>query len=309
MSTVLEVDSGLDLYVLLYPSFAFPLFDVTKDKLVKKYGVCRGLIVRKREGSRVEIIHDNRLCMIYAEEVLGLWFKPSTTSQVSRRYRDLVERLLEIYEWFGIATSSQDDVELFSSMFLSQNTDFHRNVVKWLNNIFGKYGAVDKIAEIDVKEIARNIGSSYQVIRLREALRRYLELREMIKEYEIERSKRYLMSIEYVGPKIFNSYALFVKKSPWHAPIDKNFISFLKKFDITRELVAEMPKKSLCLNYDCFNCPMGKRCTYRRVRDAFGQLSGWLQTLAYAHNGLVCRHKLCMICHLRPLCTKPRNRG
>lgn len=298
---VFEVDPRLDLYMLIYPSFIFPLVDVSKDRIVKRWGVCKGLAIYK-DGAKLIVEHKDAFCINYAKEILGLWSIPYITSVTNGKGVELVKVLINRYGWFGIATSSLDDVELFSAIFLSQNTDFHVNVVRWLQRCFKLYGSVEKILNIDEDRLAKDIGTSYQVLKLAQALKVYLSYRDRILKSDAEEAKRYLLQIKGVGPKICNAYILYVKKNTLYAPIDKNLIDFLSKFDSTLDIVADLPRKNMCLKYYCNMCPRKARCTYYIFRERFKELSGWMQTMAYVHNKLFCRHRLCKSCSLKFLC-------
>lgn len=303
---VLEVDPNLDLYILFYPSFMYPLLYISSDKVIKRWGICRGLTIHKN-GSKLMLMHEDKMCLEYAEEILGLWSIPRSTTMVTRRYRDFIETLIDGYKWFGIATSSLDDVELFSSIFLSQNTDFHKNVVRWVQTALRLYGSISGILNLDHKDVVKSIGGSYQVLRLVQALKEYIKYRDEIRQSSIDTVKNYLLRIKGVGPKVFNAYVMYVKKSTLYAPIDKNLIAFLSRFNIVSEIVVDLPRKSICIKYTCNTCPANSNCTYYRFREAFKDLSGWIQAVAYVHNKLMCRYRRCENCFLKSICKTYRD--
>lgn len=298
---VIEVNPKLSLRTLFYPSFLLPLIEVRDHKAIKLWGVCKGLTILK-EGSRLIVEHEDRECLEYVDEILGFWSIPSMFSAIDERYKEFVEALASMYSWFGIATSSRDDLEIFSSIFLSQNTDFHTNVVRWMKKILEKFGSVEALLNLDTDKISMYVGRSYQVLNLPQILRTYVVYREVILRSDVEEAKGYILKMRGVGPKIFHAYAVFVKKSTSYAPIDKNLVSFLSRFSVTSTIVAGMPKKDKCIKYVCDLCPINLSCTHHRLRRVFGKLSAWIQTVAYVHNKLMCRHKLCRECSLKPLC-------
>lgn len=298
---VVEIDPRLDLKTLFYPSFVLPLIEVQDYTAVKLWGICRGLKIFK-EGSRLVIEHSDKVCLDYADEVLGFWSIPRTFSVIDKGYREFAEALASMYSWLGIATSSRDDIEVFTSIFLSQNTDFHKNVVKWMRRILEKFGSVEATLDLGIDRISRDIGKSYQVLSLSQALRTYLTFRYSILQSSVEEAKKYLLKTRGIGPKTFYAYAVFVKKSTAYAPIDKNLVHFLNRFYTTSGIVSGLPRKDRCISYVCELCPTRYSCTHYRFRRVFGELSAWVQTVAYVHNKLMCRPGLCRGCSLKLLC-------
>ncbi|MEM4513620.1 MAG: hypothetical protein QXZ41_03845 [Ignisphaera sp.] len=298
---VIEVDPKFNLYILFYPSFILPMVEVQENKVIKLWGICKELVVSKKE-SKLVVKHEDKMCLDYADEILGFWSIPAKLGIIEKKYREFVEVLMTEYSWFGIATSSLDDIEIFSSIFMSQNTDFHINVVKWIRNIMEKYGSVEAIGSLKTLNIVKNVSSSYQVINFVHALKEYLKYRELILKKNPEEVILYMQKIKGVGPKVSHAYLVFVRKLTIYAPIDRNFISFLRKFEATFNLIANVPKKHYCINYSCGVCPINTNCTYYRVRNAFNAFTAWIQSIAYVHNKIMCKHKFCNKCFLKKLC-------
>lgn len=298
---VIKIDPRLNLSMLFYPSFILPMFEVRGDKAIKLWGACRGLTISK-EDSKLAIKHDDRLCLDYVDEILGFWSTPNRLDVIENKYREFLELLVSGYSWFGIATSPLDDIEIFSSIFLSQNTDFHVNVVKWVRNIMEKYGSIEVLTNLKTADIVKHIGGSYQILNLVHALKQYLTYRNHLLEKNPEEVITYMLKIKGVGPKVSHAYLVFVRKSTIYAPIDRNLVSFLRNFDVTFDLVADVPKKGYCIKYSCVTCPINIGCTYYRVRNAFKAFAAWVQTVAYVHNKLMCKPKSCYRCFLNKLC-------
>ncbi len=294
---IVRVEEIFDLEKLFYPSFILPMIDVYRDRAIKIYGYCSGLKIKKY-GSSLEIVHDDIACLDYAEEVLGLWIKPEEyVTHVVRRYREFVDRLIDMYGWLGIATSSRDDVELFTSIFLSRATDFHRNTIRWVR----KFLMLPRDNSISI--YVEDIGKSFQLKQLPTSLKEYYRVRALvIMEVDVYSVRKTLLSINYVGPKIADAYILFIKKDQTFAPIDRNLREFLGRFYQTRELLCHDPRKNLCIKYTCDSCPFRGKCTSYLYRNAFKSLSGWIQNIAYIHNKLYCLKKICSSCLLRDMC-------
>lgn len=299
----IDIPPGFNFEILFYPSFILPLLNVSKTKVKKIWGFCSELSM-EISGNKIILVHSNSECIDYAEEILGLWSTPLRIKpDISKEYREFVDMLIESYEWLGIATSSRDDLEIFTSIFLSKNTDFHVNVVKWVRNILEKYGCMEFLLHINEENVLKSIGRSYQIREFINVLRKYAEFRKILLfQNDISTIKRILLNIKGVGPKIVNAYMLFIKKHTYSAPVDRNLINFLKKFEATYNIISELPKKNLCVKYLCSSCPIKSRCTYYRFVENFKSLSGWIQTVAYLHNKMLCNKKFCDKCNLKNLC-------
>lgn len=305
------VTERIDLVKLLYPSFIFPLVEINAETevLFKRWGYCKNLKA-KREGSNIMVTHEQTACLQYADEVLGLWFNINKYRRnVSKSYRELIDKLVEMHGELGIATSPNDDVEIFSSIFLSRTTDFHRNTDRWLRCILSEYEDLNRILDLDSYSYIFNyVSNSFQVKQWVAVLKDYFEVRNTIRySTDAHKVKSSLLRIRFVGPKIAYAYILFVVKDASYAPIDRNFIKFLGKIVSTRTLIGMVPRKELCMMYVCEQCKHREECTLYRVRNAFGHMSGWLQTIAYLHTKTLCSVKRCDICKLRETCLSHLN--
>lgn len=303
---IINVNRKIDLNKLLYPSFILPLIEMNTitNELFKRWGYCKNLKIRKDNGNIV-IVHEEKRCIEYADEILGLWFDiDKHRKDVGKNYQELIEGMIEMHGEIGIATSSNDDVEIFSSIFLSRATDFHRNTVRWLRNALSMFEDLNRIPYLDnLDSILTSVGNSFQIKQWITVLRDYLNLRNAIRcEIDIQNIKSRLLRMKFVGPKVAYAYILFILKNTSYAPIDRNFLEFLKRFSVTRPLIGAVPQKRLCMVYTCEHCTYKKVCTLYRVRDAFSRMSGWLQTMAYLHVKTLCNAKGCNICRLRDQC-------
>ncbi len=285
---------------MLYPSFALPLLEVSAEHVRKIYGYCRGLEVRL-EDSGLVALHSDPKCIEYAKLVVGTWFDPwKHLNEVDEALRDVVEKLLDAYGWMGIATSPRDDVELFASIVLSRNTDYHTNVVRWMRRIL-EIG-IGRFLEMGSDEVSKIVGRSYQIHQLREVLRNYLAIRDKLLQSGSLTVRRAIMEMKFLGPKTADAYLLFVKLDTSYAPIDRNLQTFVRMLGLENVLGNEVPTKQICLKYlDCDSCPH-ESCLLKGLRRYLGRMSGWFQTVAYVHAKIFCREKRCYECSLRSLC-------
>ncbi len=300
----LELEQPINLLDLYYPSFALPLVDVGASKLVKLWGYCSELLIEV-EGSRARVFHEDRACLDYAEILLGRWLEldEALRDVATGSLRRIVEEVATIYGWLGVATSPRDDVELFASIYMSRNTDYHRNVIRWMRSILRLYGTSMHVAEVPIEELEQRVGSSYQVTQLPTAIRAYLAGREIALGSSAWEARRALMSIPFAGPKVADAFMLFVRLDPRYPPIDTNFTAFIRVLGLEKLLGDRPPEKRLCLRYTCSTCPAASRCLSNLSRRKLGRAAGWLQTVAYVHVRRFCRTRSCNRCPLRHLCT------
>ena len=302
---ILKVSRYIDLETLLFPSFALPLFTRDNNVYIKRWGACSGLKIWI-ENNEVYIEHDSTQCIDYAlNYVLGRWCSFETLSCSygirDERFSYVLSSLKELYPYMGVSTSPLDDIALFVSIFLSRNTDFHVNVVKWMNRMFMLCGDDwDCIVRI-LRERPTSIGSSYQIKQLAEVLPQYLELRDVVLASDSDTVKRELLKLKYVGPKVAFAYILFVKLDSRYAPLDVNFLTFLRQLRLVPEDCI-LPKKELCIRYSCDDCPSNNRCLEYIVRQYVERFAGLLQTIVYVHVKKLCKRKMCYLCPLKGVC-------
>jgi len=290
--------------LLIEPSFAYPMFYAERRALFKKWGFCRGLVMRFYENY-VIVEHDREVCLRYAELMLdvGKGADPEAVASSGGALGELCRRLFEVYRGFTVFSSPMDDVAMFASMFLSRNTDFHKNTSRWVRALLRAFNDVMELAsrcmEPEIQVLA--MSTSYQLRDLPQAIHDYLFLRhELLAEVNPWRVRRALLRIKGVGPKIADAYLLFIKRERSSVPADRNLARFLQRFGISG---LRFPTKHYCARYRCDECPVRNECLRWFVHRELGEWAGLFQTLAYLHVDLYCNIGSCNACPLRDLCT------
>lgn len=290
----LEVEGLYDVELTLFPSFNYALVRRYNGWYVFRCGSLDGAAFRADSG-RLRFIG---MSPEIALEASGLWFNPEEErGSIGRGYRWLVDRLLEAYGGVRLSINTVDRHLVLAQAYLSRNTDYHVNVVRWTRFL------CECGFDNTCLEEARRRYRSYQLYGLDLVLREFEAVRS---SGEAEVLKR-LLSLKGVGPKIVTAFLLFSsKRGKVYAPPDKNFVKLLRRLGVAGDLST--PNKELCTSYlasGCEGCPRRERCVTGFASRAFGELAGWVQTVFYVHSKLLCRRRSCRSCVLRDACYGP----
>jgi endonuclease III-like uncharacterized protein len=240
------------LRLTLYPSITLALLD---SNYVKVFGTRKG--VRAPDD-------------LYLS---GRWLSPwRYANDADGELRDVVHELLALYgDCVGISISPGDEDLLFVVAFLTQNTNYHANVLRWARALFSASERLEEIAEL-----APRVGRSYQLQRLPAAVEDYLRLGR-------PRDRRELLRVRGVGPKVADLFLLFTGDTT-AAPVDKHFARVAPRLG----LAGRQPSAQHCRRHSCGECPLSSSCLGGLARSRLGRLAGWVQTLAYlADRGLI----------------------
>jgi hypothetical protein len=231
----------------LYPSLVLTLVERRGGLFIKAFGARRGADVGEDP------------------ELSGRWFSPwRYVGDVDPRLEDGVRALLDIYgDCLGLAISPSDRDLLFVAAFLTQNTQYHTNVLRWTRALFSRTEDLRAMAEE-----APRVGGSYQLKRLPAAIRAYLELRP--------RDRQGLLQVPGVGPKTADLLLLFTGDVA-AAPVDKHFLRVAPRIGLS----GEPPRAELCRRFNCGTCPLANRCLRAIAERRLGRLAGWVQTASY----------------------------
>ncbi len=307
---LVEGREKIDFFKLFYPSFLLPLVSISGCgfEVVKEYGYCRGtkLFI---EGDKLYVLSNLSECVGYSQYLSGSWFNVRNhLSNVSENFRNVVEGMLTLYGDLGIPTSPLDELELFTTIILSRNTDYHRNTVGWVKKLLKTFPHINSLTNVEPDLLATEISNSYQVRELPEILDCYLRLRNSLRGSP--ENSRVLLRCPGVGPKTLYAYILFVKLDPRYAPIDTNLISLLNRLKNLREAISKLrpPIKEYCLKHVCDSCPKNNACIEAFLKKELGHVNGWFQTIAFLHNKTYCAKKKCAACPLHRECLTTQTR-
>lgn len=233
------------LRLTLYPSLTLALLD---ERYVKIFGVRKGVAA-----------HDDYY-------ISGRWYNPwRYINDAEGKTRDIVHQLVERYGGcVSISISPGDEDLLFVVAFLTQNTDYHGNVLRWTRRLFQRSEDLRRIAQL-----APSVGRSYQLQRLPQAIQDFTALGK-------PRARDELLKIRGVGPKVADLYLLYTG-DPTSAPVDKHFMRTAPKLGLS----GEAPRAELCRRYTCERCPLSARCLRAEATRRLGRLAGWAQTISY----------------------------
>jgi len=265
---------GVNYALSLYFSYLLPLFDVkvvgNSLLFTKIYGVCRGLRCEWK-GSVAECAVPGNCSEESYSEILGL-----RSRAVVEKFYDTVGATSSGIPRIVIMHSSLDKLLVFTAAFLSRNTDYYRNTVKWvkLMAVSGCFQEPGKCAD-KIK--------SYQYAQLVE---NYAELRRIMESgLKAFQEALELLTLKNTGLKTVNAYLLHSYGFTQYAPIDRYYESLLRELGIT----GTLPSKELCLKYklDCSSCYYRRKCIYFKTRELFGSFNGVVQSLTYIYGRLL----------------------
>lgn len=272
--TSLPVWREYDLLTSLYPSFTYPFYEVRGSAAAKLYGHKRGAVIRHlKERGLVEC----RGCTREELALLsGAWFNPLERLRgLSRKCGSVASELLEVLPGLGLAIDPWDPLGVFVSAYLSRNTDFHANTVRWFRTIAGKALDEEELLAVD----PRVAGSSYQLRQLAENRALVADaVRRALRSSPAE-ARRVLLRVPFSGPKTVNAFLLFSRGVTELSAADRHLLRFMRDAGLHEN--PRYPVKSACARYWCTECPLRRDCMTGVLMTCFGEAAGWVQTATY----------------------------
>jgi len=286
----LEAWSEFNLSLSLEASFSLPLFERPKPNVfVKIYGHSIGLVFKTEKGA----VYYNGCSLQDALLFSGAWFNPvENVKKLGRRGAAYIYEFLEVFPGLSIAVNPWDLRAMFYSIFLSRNTNYHTNTVRWLHDMAVKAGDEENLASLDPK----SHGKSYQLTQLAEIKPKLDEIFSFLtpgfgligSTDAFSHVKARLLSLPYVGSKTVHAFGLFCLGLTWLAPVDRHLTSIVRSMGIVNDRIR-IPEKKLCMENNCLidlKCPIFKDCLTAKLMRDFGIMTGWFQTATYLYGAL-----------------------
>ncbi|MCF8884758.1 MAG: hypothetical protein QXE67_03230 [Nitrososphaerota archaeon] len=285
LSGIVEVWSEFDVELSLNASFILPFFDKFGDEYVKYYGRRRGLRIRQEKNLlKFEGGYDFEVIMFS-----GAWFNPHLEiRKTSRNVRSILDRLLEIFPGLGLAIDPWDKIAVLYTIFLSRNTDYHNNTVRWMKKILKMAEDEEKIKSVKLDEV----GKSYQLNQLKiisDKITSIFSLEEFSREVhgleEFLNLRKKILSIKYCGPKVAHGWGLFSLGLTCLSQVDRHLLNIGSSLGIIGP-DDKNPVKSLCITSRCFldkDCRILRKCITYKLYNLFGHMAGWFQTAIYLY--------------------------
>jgi len=244
---------------LLY-SYLLPLYSIEETS--------SGLIFRKIAGASKGLmcIFNEKKLETHCSVPSGVVVSPSLLGLDRRVLFEELCRLTStekcISKYITLIYEPHDRELVLYSVYLSRNTDYYVNTVKWVYEL---------VTEGSVKS------SSYiirEFNRVKPALRGVLEKNLDSLSEAVE-----LLRVRGIGVKSVKAYLLHAYGLTLHAPVDRHYASVLG-------VKPTQPNRQLCAlrRLDCSACTLS--CLYNYTTRLFGQFNGVVQSLSYIYGRL-----------------------
>ena len=294
----LVVNRRFSLDLSLYPSFNLALSVKTvSDAWMIVAGRMRGVVFRQQEGNT---IYYRNACEEEIRYLTGVWFDPvEKASTLPRSARARIWPLIEEYKYLGLSINPYDKEWVFTAVFLSRNTDYHINTIRWCRALAEKTREPRMISE----ETVKRAGSSYQLKQLPQALKEYYRLVEPLESRgeNMFVIRKAVLSIRNCGLKTAHAYLLFTRpQASSIVPCDTHFLNIARRLGFVDDY--QLWNEKYCAKYDCSNCPLQNKCIIGKTIKEYGELAGWIQTACYTHDKLYCMRRKCEQCRLKEIC-------
>lgn len=294
MANIIILTKPYDFNQSLFPSLNYVLFISAGESSWRKiFGYKKGAIFTFYKN----MVKYTKLNRNEALFYLGIWYDPHVyINDVEPKYIDIVDVLINNYLHVGIPIAPQDPHIIFIASFMNRITDYHFNVVKWVRKLLEL--SKENVKSIDSK-LVNKVSSSFQVKELPQALKVFLSTNLNQGYWSLRHD---LLKIKKVGPKVADLYLLHWRGFLEAVPVDAHLVKFLRNLNLIQP-GFKLPQKNYCLMYRCDSCP-NANCLGLFMREKFGKLAPWFQTISYIHDKIYCKKSLCNICSIKSICSK-----
>uniref|UniRef100_A0A7J3XY70 HhH-GPD domain-containing protein n=1 Tax=Thermogladius calderae TaxID=1200300 RepID=A0A7J3XY70_9CREN len=255
---------GINYGLSLYSSYTLPLFDLEE--------VSGGFIFRKRQGAyRGLVCRFDKRSFETECKIPRYWSKEVAYKTLGLDKHFLYRKLASELDGKGLVDtitlmySPSDKTVVAYTIYLSQNTSYHTNTVKWVRQ-FLETGVIE--------------ARSYQVSWFMENMNLIRESTSL--EDPLEEAAR-LLTLRGVGVKSSQAYLLYAHGLTEYAPLDRHYKTLVSEY-----LDLPPPDKNFCLRafFNCEKCPLSGKCMHSRLRSRLGYFNGVLQSIVYIAGSL-----------------------
>lgn len=280
----------INLDLTLYVSFSLPMFRKDRECWIKVHGHGAGAKICECGGLKC---YGNACSERLLSYVAGYWIDiEKGLGELEGEAEKVADEVVKEFYCLSIAASPWDSLEILTSSFLSRNTDYHKNTVKWVRTLLNKLELSENGDEKNIMKAAiltyRQF-RSYQLQQLIEVLDDLLATTSNISLSNPSETRKRLLKVKYIGPKVADSFILHSGLDQSRAPVDVHYLKFLKRHRLLKQEYA-YPQKDYCVKYECASCSLVKRCVYAHTARLFKSLNGFIQTSAYVMDKLKVRN-------------------
>jgi len=270
----------------------------------------------------------------YIKNAIGLW-----NENYSLQQEDNVKRLSGLYPGLRVPRFQENLLDLLTAILCSQHTKVE-NARRWFLFLKNYYRRIYPILSMDpyriMEESKKVSGKSigYRARYIKETLT-YLsrdnyspeeELKKIIYKNNVEKSRRELINMKFIGPKTADCFLLNALGDINIPPIDVNVKRVLDRLKSNLALM-NLPQASYCKKYICDSesvesCPIYLKtlevlegdknnydsgCLRAALKIKFNK-SGWVQALLFLFGMEFCKSKipLCQNCIIKENCKGPQ---
>ncbi|MET1160324.1 MAG: hypothetical protein ABWW65_05130 [Thermoprotei archaeon] len=272
----------VDLPLILYFSYLLPLYKIeTRNNTliaIKEYGICKDLKCIYA-GNELECIIPNNCSYEDFSILVGLKLKPlmdKLLRQASRRgFKP------KILKKFTLPYSFHDKLYVFLSVYLSRNTDYYKNTVKWVKTLISN----------NCIKLPMKCSGFYKSYQYREALHILPWVVDILStDLQPLREATALMKLKGVSIKTATAYLLHAYGLTRYAPIDRHYEKVLSRLGVS---VYRPSTKKMCTKYslNCKVCSLRDRCTYGILYNKLKHFNGLIQSIVYIYGRLELIHR------------------
>jgi len=266
--------TGINYPLSLYYSYLLPLFRIDKLggralEFTKVYGECRGLKCLYKD-STLECYVPSSCSEESLQGLLGIKLKPIIDKLL---HKLSLKKRVKVLKEFTLVFSPKDRAYVFTSIYLSRNTDYYANTVKWMKSVIANKC-------LDTPTRCLGLYKSYQY---REYLKAIPALKTIIyKNKSALDEAAELMGIRGFGVKSAMAYLLHAYGMTHYAPIDRHYERILTRIGIS----GKKPSKSQCIKarLRCVDCLFSQECIYGIASKRLGRFNGVLQSIGYTYS-------------------------